>query len=339
MTTEREPRVRDPLCFLYSLPLLFASSGLSAHHGFATHFDPDTPVRIEGTVQRFDFVNPHALLHIETTNEAGEAVVWICEMQSRGQLARKGVTQESFTPGEAIVVEGVAARRDPYRCEFGVSEDADGTRVVGRTLDQRRTVFELDLSAENPGTLTGNWIRKSFPGGGRVDPYQDSFTPEGAAAHAAYDEAFDMPVLRCSPSSPIKLWDQPGHPAEIRRDGERIIMRFEFMDALRVIHLDKTAHPSVLARRTLGHSIGWYEGETLVVETALFNAGVLFPHRGGILNSRELVLTERLTLNDEGDLEVEWRADDPVYFTAPVTGQQVMARTNATVSRYDCAQE
>ena len=40
-----------------------------AHHGFGVHFDPSAPVRIEGTVQRFDFVNPHALLLVETVNE------------------------------------------------------------------------------------------------------------------------------------------------------------------------------------------------------------------------------------------------------------------------------
>jgi len=287
-------------------------------------------------VQRFDFVNPHALLYVETMDDAGQAVVWTCEMQSRGQLARKGVTEESFRPGEAIVVEGVAARRDPHRCEFGVSVHADGTRVVGRTLDQRRTVFELDLSEENPGTVVGNWIRKSFPGSVRRDPYRELFTPEGALAHAEYDETLDSPVLRCSPSSPLKLWDQPGHPAEIRREGERIIIRHEFMDALRVVHLGETEHSTVLARRTLGHSIGWYDGETLVMETALFNAGVLHPHGAGLLNSKELVLTERFSVNSAGDLEIEWSAMDSAYFTAPVTGQHVMARTNAAVGRYDC---
>ncbi len=326
----------DRTGFLAALLVGCAVAPALAHHGFGVHFDPSAPVRIEGTVQRFDFVNPHALLLVETVNEVGESVVWTCEMASRGQLVRRGVTEDTYQPGESIIVEGVAARRDPHRCEFGESRLADGSVVVGRTLDQRRSVFDLHFAEENPGTITGNWIRKQFPGGGRRDPYQELLTPAGAAAHAGYDERFDSPVLNCSPASPLKLWEQPGHPSEIRRIGERIVMRHEFMDSMRVIHLDKTEHPPVLARRTLGHSIGNFEGATLVVETALFNQGVLIPNGMGILNTKELVLTERFDLNEDGDLIIEWTVEDPVYFTGPVTGAHTMARTTSLVGRYDC---
>ena len=321
------------------MPLILAASPLLAHHGFTPHYDPDRPVRIEGTVARFDFRNPHALLYIETLNPAGETVLWTCEMQGRGQLVRKGVTQDTFRPGDAVVVEGVAARRDPLGCEFGVSRHADGTVFVGRALNDRRTVFNLDIAAEDPRTITGNWIRKTFPGGGRQDPYRQLFTPEGERVHRDYDETLDSPVLRCNPSSPLKLWDQPGHPAEIRREGERIIIRYEFMDAVRVVHLPAAQRPPSLERSALGHSIGWYEGEALIVETTLFEAGVLNPNGAGLLNSAELVFTERFTVNDEGDLLIDWVAEDPVYFTGPVSGQRVMARTNAEVERYDCVPE
>ena len=102
-----------------------------AHHGFAVHYDPNSPVRIEGTVVRFDFRNPHSSLMIEARDEAGSTALWTCEMASRGQLARRGVTEDSYQPGEAIIVEGVAARRDPLGCEFGASTHADGRRFRG----------------------------------------------------------------------------------------------------------------------------------------------------------------------------------------------------------------
>ena len=60
-----------------------------AHHGFAVHYDPSRPVRIEGTVVSFDFRNPHSSLTIEARDEAGAAVQWTCEMASRGQLSRR----------------------------------------------------------------------------------------------------------------------------------------------------------------------------------------------------------------------------------------------------------
>ena len=310
-----------------------------AHHGFAVHYDPGTPVRIEGAVVSFDFRNPHSSLTIEAQDEAGAKVLWTCEMASRGQLSRRGVTEESFQPGEAIVVEGVAARRDPLGCEFGASTHADGRVFVGRTLDNRQTQFNLHFAGENPGTVTGNWIRKRFPGGGRQDPYDHLFTPEGARVHADYDEVVDSPVLRCSPSSPLKLWDQPGHTVAIRAEGEDVVIQAEFMDSVRVVDMGANEHPSEVEPSTLGHSIGRWEGDVLVVETARFESGVLLPNGAGILNSPELVFTERLSVNEEGDLLVDWTAEDPVYFTGPVTGQRVMARTTSPVGTYDCVPE
>ena len=310
-----------------------------AHHGFAVHYDPNSPVRIEGTVVSFDFRNPHSSLTIEARDEAGAAVLWTCEMASRGQLSRRGVTEESFQPGEAIIVEGVAARRDPLGCEFGASTHADGRVFTGRTLDNRRTRFNLHFAGENPGTVTGNWIRKRFPGGGRQDRYDHLFTPEGARVHADYDEVVDSPVLRCSPSSPLKLWDQPGHTVEIRAEGGNLVIQAEFMDSVRVVDMGATEHPSDVEPSTLGHSIGRWEGEVLVVETARFESGVLLPNGAGILNSPKLKFTERLSVNEEGDLLVDWTAEDPVYFTGLVTGQRVMARTTSPVGSYDCVPE
>ena len=319
--------------------LVALAAPASAHHGFAVHYDPNSPVRIEGTVVSFDFRNPHSSLTIAALNEGGATVLWTCEMASRGQLSRRGVTEDSFQPGEAIVVEGVAARRDPLGCEFGASTHADGRVFVGRTLDRRQTQFNLHFASENPGTVTGNWIRKRFPGGGRQDPYDHLFTPEGARVHADYDEVFDSPVLRCSPSSPLKLWDQPGHTVAIRPEGGDLVIQAEFMDSVRVVNMGATGHPDEVAPSTLGHSIGRWEGEILVIETARFEPGVLLPNGAGILNSPELVFTERLSVNEEGDLLVDWTAEDPVHFTGPVTGQRVMARTTSPVGPYNCVPE
>ncbi len=84
-----------------------------AHHGFATHYDPDNIITIEGTIKQFDFVNPHAVLYIDSTNEAGEPVVYICALQARTQLVRRGADETLFTVGDSIRVDGFQARRDP----------------------------------------------------------------------------------------------------------------------------------------------------------------------------------------------------------------------------------
>ena len=52
----------------------------SAHHGFFAHFDPDKVLRIEGTVKRFAFINPHGYLYIDSVNDAGGPVDYVCEL-------------------------------------------------------------------------------------------------------------------------------------------------------------------------------------------------------------------------------------------------------------------
>ena len=46
-------------------------SPASAHHGVAPHYDVSKPVTIEGVVSRFEFVNPHSFLYIDTKDAAG----------------------------------------------------------------------------------------------------------------------------------------------------------------------------------------------------------------------------------------------------------------------------
>jgi ABC-type uncharacterized transport system permease subunit len=47
----------------------------SAHHSNAPHYDRDKPITIEGVVTEFEFVNPHAFLHIAALDENGQKVV------------------------------------------------------------------------------------------------------------------------------------------------------------------------------------------------------------------------------------------------------------------------
>ena len=91
--------MKNQLINLAALTALAASASATAHHGFAAHFDPNQLIRIEGTIKQFDFINPHGFLHIDSVNEAGEPVVYVCDLQARTQLARRGADQTLFTVG------------------------------------------------------------------------------------------------------------------------------------------------------------------------------------------------------------------------------------------------
>lgn len=81
-----------------------------AHHSFAAEFDADQPVTLKGTVQRIDFVNPHAWLYIDVTDENGHTERWNVEMGSPNSLIRRGITKDFVPVGSEVTVQGYRAR-------------------------------------------------------------------------------------------------------------------------------------------------------------------------------------------------------------------------------------
>jgi hypothetical protein len=122
-----------------------------------------------------------------------------------------------------------------------------------------------------------------------------------------------------------RVWGAPGTPLAISRDGEDIVIRYEWMDAERVIHMNQAA-PSAQANTEpsiLGYSIGRFEDDTLVIETTHFMEGVLNqfvtvegePMRG-LLHSDQLRTVERLSLDRERNrLIMSMDHYDPGFFT------------------------
>jgi hypothetical protein len=118
------------------------------------------------------------------------------------------------------------------------------------------------------------------------------------------------------------VWGAPGTPLEIVRDGNDLVLRHEWMDVKRVIHMNMKEHPKNGPRGSLGHSIGRWEGDTLVIETGNYSAGVLNQYveqpgqpTRGLLHSAALTSVERLHLDAERQrLVVEIDLTDPEFF-------------------------
>ncbi len=321
------------------LSLVLCASLANAHHGFAAHYDPDRMITIEGTVRQFDFVNPHSVLHIDSTDEAGEAVVYICALQARTQLVRRGADETLFTVGAPIRVEGFPARRDPLGCEFGTGHFADGSSYTMRS-HAAETQFAPNrvapLASGATRSIFGNWIRPTLSGGGGSGRTtgQDSITPEGERARAAYDPLHDNPVLRCDPTSPVLSWRAPGLVTSIRQVNSQIFIYHEAMDVTRTIHMNLREHPADIEPSILGHSIGRFEDGSLVIDSANFAAGVIF---GPDLHTQNMTMTERVAFSpDTGDLEIAWTIYDEAYYAEPLTGGQNLASTDQRVARYEC---
>ncbi len=312
----------------------------SAHHGFAAHFDPDQTIRIDGTITQFDFINPHGFLHIESVNEAGETVVYRCDLQAKTQLVRRGVDESLFPVGEHIVVVGFPARRDPLGCEFGTSYFDDGTTFTMRSSDVQQTQFaENDVAEAARGGyrgVFGNWIRQTIygaRGGMGMGSGQDSITEAGLAAQADYDPIADNPVNSCDPASPVRTWGAPGLATSIRQVNSEVIIHHESMDIIRRIQLAMDEHPDDIVPSDMGHSIGRFDGDDLIIDTAGFREGVIV---GTTLNSDQMTMQERLSVDEAGSLVVSWEIDEPVYYAEPITGSQTLESTADDIFPYEC---
>ncbi len=80
-----------------------------AHHSFATEFDRTKPVRLQGKVVKFEWVNPHSWIHIDATIN-GRVQRWRVEGGAPSALLRRGWNRNSLPAGTEIIVDAFRSR-------------------------------------------------------------------------------------------------------------------------------------------------------------------------------------------------------------------------------------
>ena len=114
-----------------------------AHHAFGAEFDADRPVRLEGTVTRMEWINPHAWIHLDVTRPDGTVEKWMIEGGPPNSLVRRGFTKDSLEAGTEIVVDGYQAIDGSNRANGRDLTLPDGTHLfmgssgTGAPLDGR----------------------------------------------------------------------------------------------------------------------------------------------------------------------------------------------------------
>jgi hypothetical protein len=305
--------------------VLLAGTGVTAHHSFAPHFDSSKKVNISGTVKEYEAKNPHSYLHVNAVDENGRTREYVCESHGVTQLSRIGITPQLFKAGTRLRLTGSLSRHDPYMCFFESIELADGRTLSVNGPGGQQTPPPARLAARQD--IFGTWLLAPNPNRSTSgpQPMMQLLTPAGEKAVAAYDPFKDDPVFRCDPVAIRRVWGAPSTPLEIVRDGANIVLRHEWMDVRRVIHMNMKTHPKDTKGSSLGHSIGRWEGDTLVIETANFSEGVLNQYveqpgqpTRGLLRSAALTTVERLRLDASRQrLVVEIDMTDPVFFKQP----------------------
>jgi len=89
--------------------LILIAAPVFAHHATA-EYDMATVSSVKGTVTRFEWVNPHAYIYIETKDDKGAVVEWAAEMPSIGMLSRVSWRRDTVKPGDEITIYGNRAK-------------------------------------------------------------------------------------------------------------------------------------------------------------------------------------------------------------------------------------
>ena len=100
-----------------------------AHHAFAAEFDAQSPVELNGTVVRMEWVNPHTWIHIDVTGDGGEVARWMIEGGPPTSLLRRGFTKASLLAGTEVFVEGFRAKDGSQKANGRDVTFADGSKL------------------------------------------------------------------------------------------------------------------------------------------------------------------------------------------------------------------
>jgi len=189
--------------------------------------------------------------------------------------------------------------------------------------------------AEGAGRAGGGGGRGRGQAGPRM--YGGVEVTPAAEEAAAKFTAKDNPRFNCQTTNIIFDWTFDGPVNRIQQNRDNIVIFYGQLNLRRTIHTNTRTHPPNVKPSRAGHSYGYWEGDTLVVDTTNFLPGFLnFP----IPHSDKLHIVERFTLDPKTmKLTRTWTAEDPVYLKGVAKGQDVVEPADAPYTRDECKEQ
>ncbi|MBM42489.1 MAG: hypothetical protein CL483_11260, partial [Acidobacteria bacterium] len=158
----------------------------------------------------------------------------------------------------------------------------------------------------------------------------------GLDAPGPYDNMEQRPFAeRCmlsfsSTGGPPMLPALYNNHKRIVQSEDTVLILIEMVHDARVVRMNAEHDPPHI-KKWLGDSIGWWEEDTLVVETTNFRDTPAFSQ-----GSENMKVTERFRLESADSLVYTFTVEDPTVWTAPFTGEYSWPRTDNKVFEYAC---
>jgi hypothetical protein len=299
-----------------------------AHHSDAV-YDRDAVVAFEATVLSYRFSNPHVMIYVETEDDRGEPMQWAIETGSTPIMIRSGWSADLIAPGDSVSIRAHPIRSGKPEAILNTMRTADG--LVWTQIEE-----EPDVTVQASG-LAGVW-----QGEAQTSLWSQTnslaLTPAGESAMRSYDQVEDAPTARCVAWPPPFLNASTNYLTGIEILDDRVILRNEFFDMERIVYMDGRAHPTNGVRTIVGHSIGWWEDDVLVVDTRLLADHRAGNSRAGVPSGAQKHVIERFSLSDDGARAVvDVFIEDPQFLAEPFIGRTTMVYSpHLQLYSYDC---
>jgi len=185
-------------------------------------------------------------------------------------------------------------------------------------------------TSASTGDLAGVWnflpTKYDFSSFAKGDPPMTAWGQEQLKAakpsqgpHGVTLKETNDRVYQCFPPGMPYIYLQV-FPLQIVQTPKEVIVLFEYDHSVQHIYTDGRKHPEDLTPTYMGHSIGHWEGDTLVVDTVGLN-GKLWLDRLGHPESDQMHITQRFKRADDKTLQIDFTFDDPKAYPKPWDAQ------------------
>jgi hypothetical protein len=293
--------------------LVLAAAGSFSAASFAHHsqsiFDTTKEVLIEGKVARFDWKNPHMYLTVETKGPDGKPLLVEGEGLAITQALVDGLRKEALMPGTPVVM-----RANPGRGAGKQVRILDVTTQDGQ-IHPFYASNPRDRTLTPAESLAGRWAPNRAALGAAFGAM--ARFPITAKARAAQRDLTADGLCFVEPIPFLAVLDEM-RSIEVSKD--KVVLHFDNSGDHVIRTIEMTAkHPAGVKPSRHGHSIGRWEGETLVIDTIGYEPN---PSGNGmnVPASADKHTVERLTLTKERTrLRYEITIEDPVNLSGPAT--------------------
>jgi len=302
-----------------ALPFVFVAATAAAHHSPGA-YDITAEATIEGTVTEFHWTNPHVYIYVKEDSKDGEAIVWEIEAFAPTIMRQSGWSADTLAAGDHVVALVRPPRKSGSNAAWLASIENSDETLLDREIPESSPAYGDDNSQARTDSLSGVWEGR---GGDAVTlllylPRTLPLTEKGIQAMDNFQSATMNPGIDCVPFTAPLYMVLPGFK-KIEISDDVVLIRGEDADVERVVHMNVASHDGA-ALMIQGHSIGSWEGDVLVVDTARFAS-----HSLGIgadlASGTGKRIVERFQLAADGSsLTYGFELEDPEYLTAPVTG-------------------